>query len=77
MFTDLRSVFRTDLHCFHARFGFGPGLEHAVVDYRRRCGRLFVDDGAFLGGCIPHDIIFRGDRGLRQGRSGRKRDDGA
>ena len=37
--TDRGSVFRTDLHCFHASFGFGLGLEHAVVDYRRRCGR--------------------------------------
>jgi hypothetical protein len=34
--TDRGSVFRTNLHRFHASFGFGPGFEHAVVDYRRR-----------------------------------------
>jgi hypothetical protein len=63
----IRSVFRTDLHCLHASLGFGPGLEHAVVD-DRRCGRrLFIDDGAFLGGCVPHHIVFAGDCGLRKG----------
>jgi len=75
--TDRGSVFRTNLHRFHASFGFGPGFEHAVVDYRRRGGRFFIDNGAFLGGRISHHIIFRGNGGLRKGRSDRKRDDGA
>ena len=77
LFTDRRSVFRTDLHRLHASFRFGPGLEHAVINYRRRGSRLFIDNGALLGSCIPHDIVFARNNGLRKSRRGGESDDGA
>ena len=55
----MRLVARANLHGLHAGFGFGPGLERAVVDDRgRRRGRLGVDDSALLGGGVAHDIDF-------------------
>jgi hypothetical protein len=72
-----KSVFRANLHRLHAGLGFGPGLEHAVVDYRRCGGRLLIDNGAFLGSCIPYDVVFRRNGGLRKGRSDRECHDGA
>ena len=73
----IRSVFRTDLHCLHASLGFGPGLEDAVIDY---CsggrGRLLVDNRAFLGGRVPHHIVFARNRGLREGGRNGERDNG-
>ena len=55
---DRRSVFRANLHRLHAGFGFGPGLEHAVVNDGRCGGRLLVDNGTFLRRRIPHDIVL-------------------
>jgi len=65
---DLRSSVGADLHRLHAGLGFGPCFEGAVVDDGRcGCGRLLVDDGAFLRRCIMHDVVF--GRGLRESRS--------
>ena len=72
-----RSVFRTNFHRLHAGFGFGPGLEDTVINYGRCSGRLFIDNGAFLGSRVPHNIVFARDSGLRQGRSDGERNDSA
>ena len=72
-----RSVFRTNLHRLHAGFSFSPALEHAVINDSRCRGRLFVDDGAFLGGRVSYDIIFARDGGLRKSRSDGEHNDGA
>ena len=69
------SVFRANLHGFHASLGFRSGLERAVVDNgRRRRGRLLINDGAFLGRRVPHDVEFSG---LSEGRRYRESDDSA
>jgi len=52
----IRISFRANCYCLHAGLGFAPGLESTVIDYRGRCGLLFIDDGAFLGGCSRHSI---------------------
>ena len=53
-------VLRADLHGLHAGFGFGLGLEGAVVDDCGRGGRrLGFDDGALLSRRVPHDVEFR------------------
>ena len=58
-----------DLHGLHAGFGFGPGLERAVVHYGRGRGRrLGVNDGALLGGAVANDVEFGGVRRLRDAR---------
>jgi len=72
-----RSVFRTNLHGLHAGFRFGPRLEHTVINDGRCGGRLFIDNGAFLGSRISHHIVLGRNSGLRKGRSDRKRDESA
>jgi hypothetical protein len=69
-----RSVFRANLHCLHAGFGFGLGLEHTVINDGRRGGRLLVDNGTLLRRRVPHDVVFGRDSGLRKGRSTHYRD---
>ena len=72
---DRWSVFRANLHGFHASLGFRSGLKCAVVDNgRRRRGRLLINDGAFFGRRVPHDVEFSG---LSEGRRYRESDDSA
>ena len=52
-------------------------LEHTVINDGRCGGRLFIDNGAFLGSRISHHIVLGRNIGLRKGRSDRKRDESA
>lgn len=63
------ALVRANFHGLHAGFGFRSGLENAVVNDGRGSGRGFlVDDGAFLGARISHNIELGGNGGLRKDR---------